>query len=257
MINNIKFGIKISTVNFDLLDHIYDNKDKISFIEIIINPALNLRDVEVIKAIRMPYVIHLPNSNQDIDFGDVNRNKQNLDFINKINQYEKELHELTPICYIVHPESGNISLSIDNIKKLKIQPLALENMPKNGIYGEKMLGYDKSSLKKYFDNIKNLKFCFDINHAIKAAISMKKEYLAFIKEFLEFKNPILFHISGGNLNINFDEHLSIDKSQYNLTEIKKILLNYNKNVMLTFETPRDSKNNINDDLRNMEIFLKS
>ena len=214
--NNIKFGIKISTNNLDLLDHIYDNKDTIDFIEIIISPSFNLEDIDAIKAIKMPYVIHLPNSNYEIDFGDEKRNKNNLDFINNIIQYEKELYYLNPICYIVHPESGDIRLSIENIKKLKIQPLALENMPKNGIHGEKMLGYDKSSLKKYFDNIKNLKFCFDINHAIKAAISMEKEYIAFIKEFLKFKKPILFHISGGNLNIYVDEHLPLDKGDYNI-----------------------------------------
>ena len=251
MIQNIKFGIKIATKNFDFLPEIYNNHELIDFVEIILLPDFTFGDIKVIKNLKLPYVIHIPNSNYGIDFGNINSNHENLEYINKINEYKDEL---TPICYIIHPESGDIELSIKNIKKLKIKPIALENMPVKGLYDEELLGYNINSIKQFFKEIQNLEFCFDINHAIKAAISMKRDYIMFIKEFLTFKKPILFHISGGNLNIEIDEHLALDKSQYNLFEIKKILLNYGNDVNLTFETPRNYENRIDDDLLNMKLF---
>lgn len=257
MIQNINVGIKISTKNFNLLPEIYLNDKIIDFIEIILDPEFTTKDIRIIKSLEMPYAIHFPNSNNGIDFGDLTKNKENIEFIDRINQYKNKLSDLKPICYIIHPESGDIELSIVNIQKFKIEPLALENMPILGIHGEKMLGYDANSLNLYFKCIEKLKFCFDINHAIKAAISMKRDYLLFIKEILEFKKPILFHISGGNLNIETDEHLALDEGKYNLSKIKKVLLKYKHNVNLTFETPRNYENKINDDLKNIEFFKKA
>ncbi|MHA1492356.1 MAG: hypothetical protein ACTSRI_22220 [Promethearchaeota archaeon] len=127
-------------------------------------------------------------------------------------------------------------------------------MPYLGIHGRTLLGYDPNSLKIFFEKIKNLEFCFDLNHAIKVAISLKLDYITVIKEFLQFKNPILFHISGGNLNIEIDEHLALDAGQYNLSKIKKILTNYEHHVKLTFETPRNYEKKIDDDLKNMKFF---
>ena len=45
--------------------------------------------------------------------------------------------------------------------------------------------------------------------------------------------------------------------QYNLTKIKKLLINYDFNINLTFETPRNYERKINDDLENMKIFQKT
>ncbi len=257
MIKNIKFGIKISTSNFDLLSDIYTNNDIIDFFEIIISPDFNLDDLIAIKNLKMPYAIHLPNSNNNIDFGNINRNNKNLQFINKINKNTKSFKELNPICYIVHPESENLNLSIHNITKLKIKPIALENMPVKGIHGEKLLGYNPKSIKYYFEKIKNLEFCLDISHAIKAAISLKINHLIFINKFLNFKKPKIFHLSGGNLNIEIDEHLPLFKGQYNIHEIKNLLINYSAPVNLTFENYRNYGNGIEDDLNNIKYFLES
>lgn len=254
MIKNIKLGIKITTKNFNFIPSIYANQDIIDFIEIILMPEFTSKDIDFIKDLEMPYAIHIPNSNYGIDFGDITKNVKNSYFIDKINQYKDEL---MPICYIIHPESGDINLSIKNIKKLKLKPIAIENMPLKSLIEGELLGYDPISLKDYFDQIKDLEFCFDINHAIKTAVSKKIEYITFIKEFLTFKNPIIFHISGGKLNIEFDEHLSLENGDYKIAEIKRILFNYRNIVNLTFETPRNYEKKIEDDLKNMDVFIKS
>lgn len=254
MIENIRLGTKISTRNFNFIPQIYANQDLIDYIEIIIMPEFTSADIDVISNLKIPYAIHVPNIFYGIDFGNINKNEKNIEYINKINKYKNQLR---PICCIVHPESGDLELSIENIKKVDIKPVALENMTLKSLLGGELIGYDPESLKEYFIKISDLEFCLDINHAIKAAISKKIDYLSFIKDFLSFKNPILYHISGGTMNVEVDEHLPLEKSQYNLSEIKKILLNHNSIVNLTLETPKDYEKGIEDDLQNIKFFLNT
>ena len=78
MLNNIKFGIKISINNFDMLPDIYNNRHLIDFIEILLNPDYKIEDIEIIKKLKIPYAIHFPNSNNGIDLGDIKKIKKIL-----------------------------------------------------------------------------------------------------------------------------------------------------------------------------------
>ncbi len=251
----INLGIKISIENFNLLSQIYDNLEIIDFIEVILIPEFNSNDLDIIKNLKIPYVIHLSNSNNGIDMGNVDYNESTLKYIEKINHFSEELKELCPICYIIHPESGDIDFSIKNIKKINLAPLALENMPLKSIYGKRCLGYNPETLNKYFTSIQDLLFCFDFNHAFKAAISLKIDYIDLIKNFIKYKKPTISHISGSTLNSEFDEHLPLNKSQYDIFEVKQILLNCDSKIYLTFETPRDYEKGILDDLDNINYFI--
>ena len=206
MINNIKLGVKISTKNFNFIPEIYANRKTIDFLEIILISDFTARDIEIIKNLDLPYCLHLPNAFHGIDFGDISKNTKNLDYIKKINNLSDNLN---PLCIIIHPETGDIDLSIENMKKIRLEPLALENMPYKSLLDNDLLGFDVESLKSYFNQIPNLEFCLDINHAIKAAVSKKKDYIEFLNEFLNFRRPIIFHIAGGNVSIEIDEHLPL------------------------------------------------
>jgi len=257
MHKNIKFGIKISTKDFHLLPVIYNHDNLIDFIEVIIFPDFIDADLDNLNLIELPYCIHLPNSNYGIDFGNIRKQQENKIFIQKINRFKKKFKELTPFCYIVHPESGDIDLSISNIKKLKVRPIAIENMPLKSLLGGELLGFNVKSLDEFFQKISNLEFCFDINHAIKASYSLQIDHISFIKEFLKYKQPLIFHIAGGDPKIGVDEHLNLSEGAYDLSEIKDILFNYGKEIFLTFETPRNNNDGIADDLKNFKIFLES
>jgi len=252
MHRNIKIGIKIANLNFNFIPDIYANQKFIDFIEILLMPEFTSNDIEIIQNLRMPYVIHLPASIYNLDFGDSRRQGNNFKFIKKINQYATKLK---PICFIIHPESGDIELSIANIKKLQCLPLALENMPRESHLGGELLGFDPQSLQEFFTRIPLLEFCFDIDHAIKASISQKVDFLEFIQNFLAFKQPLIFHISGGSLSTAIDEHLNLDEGDYAIPIIKKILLHLHYTINLTFETPKIPENTIKNDLRNIKFFL--
>ncbi len=108
MHKNIKFGIKISTKDFHLLPVIYNHYNLIDFIEVILYPDFIDGDLDNIHQLELPYCIHLPNSNYGIDFGNIRKQPENEVFIQKINELKKIINVLTPFCYIVHPESGDI-----------------------------------------------------------------------------------------------------------------------------------------------------
>jgi deoxyribonuclease-4 len=129
-------------------------------------------------------------------------------------------------------------------------------MPLRSITGGALLGYDPSSLTEFYRRIPVLEFCFDISHAIKAAISLRKDYLAFITEFLAFKKPFVVHLAGSTLDTEFDTHLHLEQGQYDIPAIKQILLHLQYTIHLTLETPKRYENKLEDDLRNIRFFLE-
>jgi len=252
MLQNIKIGIKIATRNFDLISEIYANRTLIDFIEVLLLPDFSEEDIKMIQSFQMPYAIHLPAGVYDLDFGDIRKQAKNLSYIKRINKYRKKFK---PFCYIVHPESRDIELALANFTRLQTFPLALENMPKESHLGGDLLGFDPPGLHEFFERIPSLEFCFDINHAIKTAISLKADPLTFINEFLAFKQPLIVHIAGGSLSTAIDEHLNLYEGQYALSEIKRVLLRQTYNVNLTFETPKAAEKTIKNDLKNITFFL--
>jgi len=111
-----------------------------------------------------------------------------------------------------------------------------------------MLGFTPEQIKELTGN--RFGFCLDLNHAIKAAVSLKKDYKKYIKEFLKLK-PAMFHISDGNLDQEKDEHLDIGKGEYDF----KFLINCvkeNESKYLTLETPKDNLNSCKQDLENLK-----
>ena len=252
MYKNIKIGIKIATRNFDFIPEIYSNQDLIDFIEILLLPEFTPNDVKIIRNLQMPYVIHIPAGVYDLDFGNKQKQVNNTKYIEKLNQYASKLK---PWCFIIHPESGDIELAVTNINRLRCSPLALENMPKESHLGGDLLGFDRTGVEEFFNRIPTLEFCFDINHAIKAAISQELDPLKLMQEFLAFKPPLIFHIAGGNLSTATDQHLNLNEGDYALPDIKQILLHLNYTVNLTFETPKIPENGIKNDLENIRYFL--
>ena len=254
MIRNINIGVKIATKDFKFIPEIYSNKKIIDFIEIILMSNFTSKDIEIIRNLDMPYALHIPNVFQGIDFGNILNNNKNLEYIKKLN---KNLKNLNPICLIVHPETGDLKLSIENIQKIKLKPVALENMPYKSLVETETLAFDIPGLKAYFSQISDLEFCLDIGHAIKTSISKKIDYETFLLDLINFKDPIIFHISGGTMDNELDEHLPLYENHFNLTKIKNLLFNIQKPVYLTFETPRDYEKGIKDDLININIFIES
>ncbi|MBN1802238.1 MAG: sugar phosphate isomerase/epimerase [Candidatus Lokiarchaeota archaeon] len=256
MIENIKLGIKLSLNRLDLLHEIYQNDGTIDFIEILLPPDFKAEDLSNFENLSLPYNFHLPHFTKRIDFGNEKQAKHNQEFIKRVDANLEVFNSLNPTSYIVYPESGDLQLSIFNLKKLNIQPLALENMPYKSLAGGTCLAHDPDSILSFFQYMPKLQFCLDLNHAVKTSVSFSQDYLELIRNFIKIRRPIHFHISDGNFTSELDEHLPLGKGEYDLRAIKNILFELGSDVSLTFETPRNNKHSIEEDLVNMKYFAK-
>jgi deoxyribonuclease-4 len=126
--------------------------------------------------------------------------------------------------------------------------ILIENMPKVGLNDERMIGYTAEQVKKLMGD--KFGFCLDLNHAIKAAVSLRRPYKEFIENFLK-SEPNMFHISDGKLDNEKDEHLHIGEGDYDF-EFLMSCVKKNEFKYVTLETPRTDLNSLDEDLKNLE-----
>ena len=99
-------------------------------------------------------------------------------------------------------------------------------------------------------------FCLDIGHAVCASKFYKQEYLAFLQRFLILK-PALFHLTDGDIDNVKDEHRHIGQGNY---DMQKIIQFIPGGAMITLETNKDSKENLDDfviDVEKLRIYDKN
>ncbi|MFC1630141.1 TIM barrel protein [Patescibacteria group bacterium] len=242
--NDIKFGLKLWSTNYHLLDEARRliNEDIFHYIELMVIPDT---EISPFQKIEVPYIIHIPHSSFGLNIADKEKEKFNLEIIN---QNIKWADELSAKYLILHPDFGEIKTAKNLLKKIEDKRILIENMPKVGINMEKMVGFAPEQIKELMGG--KFGFCLDLNHAIKAAISLKKDYKNHIKDFLKLQ-PKVFHISDGNLNKEKDEHLNIGEGEYDF----KFLLNCIKNndsKLVTLEIPRNNLNSFEENLENLK-----
>jgi len=89
----------------------------------------------------------------------------------------------------------------------------------------------------------------DLNHAAKAAVSLKIPYKEFIKQFLKLR-PEMFYISDGKQNTEKDEHLAVGEGDYDFEFFIKCIKE-NPSRFVTLETPRIDTNSLCEDIQNV------
>lgn len=237
----IKYGLKLWSTNTDLIEKAENLVDKNQFVYIEltfvpnteIKPFLN-RDVE--------YIIHLPTNRHGVNIGDVDKVKKNVKIIQEGLEWANKLDAKYAI---LHPGYGKIKEIKSFLERIGDRRIVIENMPFYGLDYEDMVGYSKNEIAELKDE--KFGFCFDLNHAIKAAISLNENYEEYIENLIELE-PQMFHVADGKLDFERDEHLHIGEGEYNWDFLMGIIKNsYCEYV--TLETPRDE---LEDDLKNLK-----
>lgn len=259
--NNIKFGLKLWSINYNLLDEARKliKEGIFHYIELMPVPDTKISPFQKIK---VPYIIHIASDKYGVNIADKKKQPFNLE---ALNQSIKWADILGAEYLILHPGFGSKKNALEFLERIDDKPrtfsdlervrgkrILIENVPKKGMNDEKLLGFSPEQIKGLRGN--RFGFCLDLNHAIKAAVSLKKDYKKYIKEFLKIK-PQMFHISDGNLDQEKDEHLSLGKGGYDLAWIKNMLIKIGqkRDIYLVFETPKN-KDNLKKDIENINYF---
>lgn len=241
---DIKFGLKLWSINYNLLNEARRliEEDIFFYIELMVVPNTKILYFEKVK---VPYIIHITSEEYGVNIADKKREKFNLKIIN---QNIKWADTLNAKYLILHPGFNSIDSTLGFLEKINDNRILIENMPKAGINNEKMVGFSPKQIKESMRN--KFGFCLDLNHAIKAAISLKRDYKKYVKDFLKL-NPKIFHISDGVLTNEEDEHLNIGEGKYDFNFLVNCIKNSNIKY-ITLETPRLNLYSLKEDLKNIE-----
>ena len=239
----ISFGLKLWSTNSSLLIEAKKLLEKDIFHYIELTPIPNTEITPFLEA-EAPYIIHITTERYGLNIADKEKKEFNLKTIDNCITWADKLDAKY---LILHPGFGLIDNAIKFLTNIDDRRILIENMPKIGLNNEKMIGYTPEQIKKLVNE--RFGFCLDLNHAIKAAVSLNKDYKRFITEFLEL-NPKMFHISDGSLNNEKDEHLPIGEGDYDF-EFLMNCIKKNESKYVTLETPRTALNSVNEDVKKL------
>ena len=240
----IKFGLKLWSTNSNLLKEAKELIENDNFQYIELTPVPNTEVTPFLET-EVPYVIHITTERHGLNIADKERKEFNL---KTINNCIKWADKLKAGYLILHPGFGLIDTTIEFLNRIDDKRILIENMPKVGLNDENMIGYTPVQIKKLIGE--RFGFCLDLNHAIKAAVSLSMQYKEFIEEFLKLK-PKMFHISDGKLDNEKDEHLHIGEGYYDFEFLMRCVEGA-KSKYVTLETPRIKSNSFEEDLRNLD-----
>lgn len=243
--------MKIGVKTFNSRDFLEPFRDKVDFFEIM---AIETVNYDFLKEFNLPIVIHSQHRNFGVNVADKTKLQKNL---NSINFAIKLADQTKAKKIIIHPgeldsKDSTREQAIKFIKNIKDKRIIIENIPIRDVY---RFGAKPEEIKEILKETKK-GFCFDINHAIFAALALKQDYLQFIKEFVKLK-PVHYHLGGQILkdfSLPFEkrEHLALAESDFDLKEVLKLIP---KDAEITLETTTDINKTL-DDVRIMKEIMK-
>lgn len=240
----IHYGLKLWSHNTNLIDDAtyLIRTDTFQFIELTIIPDT---DISPFLDREIPFMIHLTPDHYGVNIADCRIREFNHRIIHQCREWADQLNARY---IILHPGFGRLECAIHLLGEYNDPRIIIENMPKQDISGERLVGYSPDQMKDLCQG----KFgsCLDLNHAIKAAITLKKDFHEFIEEFLHLE-PAMFHISDGSFHHQVDEHLNFGEGDYPLPFLMSCLKGQ-KIRYVTLETPRHS-HSLHDDVKNLKV----
>jgi len=243
--SQLKAGIKMWSTNSPILNGAADLIDDKIFHYIELTPIPGT-SISTFASFDLPYVIHITTERHGMIISDPDKKEFNHRIISECIEWADILNAEY---LILHPGTDNMQNAIEFLRNIEDERILIENMPKMGIGGQLMNGY----LPEQIIEIQRGKFgfCLDLNHAIKAAISVGCDYKKLINDFLKL-NPSMFHISDGRMDYEMDEHMHLGDGEYDIGYLRQCILS-SRSRLVTLETPRDNNTFFEDDIRNLKI----
>jgi len=250
----LNIGLKIWSTNLYYIPIVKDlyARKIFEYIELFIVPGSSSH-LGYWSSLGIPYILHAPHSYAGLNMADKARREENHQLVSQVNIYFKDLN---PQWVIFHPGIlFDINEAISQINSFKkdfprlMAKSVIENKPAIGLNGENCVGSSAIEIKKVIAST-GLGFCFDIGHAICAAASEKRPWKEVLEEFF-LLDPDMYHLSDSHYGEK-DMHLHLGAGQFDLDYIIKRLP---ANATISLETPKDSKENLDDFKKDTE-FLK-
>jgi len=244
MEKNFKYGLKLWSVNIDLykteIERLY-KEGLYEFIELYAVPGTT-NTIKSWEKLDIPYIIHAPHYAHGMNLANPDKLDSNIKLYEETKLFADELKAE----YIVfHPGvGGEITETIRQFKLINDERILIENKPYKGLPQMEANFCTGSRIKeiKTFIEATGAGFCFDIGHAVAAAKTFNTDFMQLIRDFIELA-PVLYHLSDTDINAETDYHYNFGKGNL---DTKKILELLPDNAVITVETDKASKDNLND-----------
>jgi deoxyribonuclease IV len=215
-----------------------------NFIELFVVPNTYHNYVSLWKNLNIPYIIHAPHTHSGLNPAKKELFKNNIKLAQEAFYFADTLNAKF---IIFHPGiDGSIKETARQLKSMYDKRMLIENKPYiavSKINGKHPIcnGNNPKDIKYIMREV-NIGFCFDIGHAICSANSQNIKPYDYLLKFQEL-SPKMYHLSDGDINGIYDEHISLGKGSYNL---KKIIELFSKESIVTIETDKHFKNSLKD-----------
>lgn len=247
-----KKGLKLWSVNtgayYDEAARLY--RDGIyDYIELYVVPD-TLETLPKWKVLQIPFIIHNAHFAQGFNLAKADKKQRNLEIYRQTKQFADELAAK----YIIFHGGidGDIRETAAQLAAFNEPRALIENKPyvalPNKMGGNFCRGYNVGEIKRVMDEA-GCGFCLDFGHAICAANSQKLDVYAYCKDFLSLR-PAMYHLTDlDDITSPYDSHLHLGTGQLDFTQIIGLI---NDNTYVTFETDKNSKENLNDFVQDMK-----
>lgn len=247
-----KLGLKLWSIN---TDYYYDEAIRLhddgvfDYIELYVVPD-TLNTLYKWKKLNIPFVIHCPHFAHGFNLAKVEKKESNRKIFKDVQKFADELD--VPYIVIHGGIDGNIEETAKQLASFNEKRALIENKPfvalPNRMGGNYCRGFNIEEIKLVMDTSK-CGFCLDFGHAICAANSLCKDVYSYIEDFCEL-NPSMFHLTDvDDINSPYDSHLHLGTGQL---DIKKILKLISQESYVTFETNKNSNENLIDFAEDMK-----
>lgn len=202
----------------------------------------------------IPFIIHAPHFAHGFNLAKKEKKESNLAIYREVKQFADELNAQ----YIIFHGGidGDINETAHQLAGFNEPRALIENKPfvalPNKMGGEFCRGYNIDEIKLVKETAKS-GFCLDFGHAICAANSFGVNVYEYCKDFLQF-NPNMYHLTDLNdITLPYDSHLHLGMGELDFKQIFDMIPDKS---YITFETIKNSKENLDDFAEDME-WLKS
>jgi endonuclease IV len=239
----VRFGLKLWSTNYSLLDNanLLIENGIFHYVELMPIPHT---DITPFLEYDFCYIIHATTEHHGFNIADKEKKEINAEIIDNCIRWADKLNAHY---MIIHPGFGSLDTALSFLDCVHDKRILIENMPRVGLCDESMVGYTPEHINKLMGT--TFGFCLDFGHAIKAAVSLSKDYKGYIDRFLMLE-PKMFHISDGTYSNEKDEHLAVGEGDYDFAFLMNCVKK-SESAFVTLETPRHS-DTLDEDVKNVK-----
>lgn len=245
----LKYGLKLWSINKNYINDAVEfyRKGIYCYIELYIVPGSYEKYIDYWFDLKIPFVIHAPHWKDGMNLAKKKNRKKNILMLTEAQRYADKLKAIN---IIVHPGiGGDIQETAEQLKAVNDERLLIENKPYYSLYDRSLCNGSSPAEIKFVMIKANVGFCLDIGHAICAANSQRIAPFDFLHEFMLLK-PDMYHLADGDFKDVYDKHEHIENGNFNF---KEILASIPNNARITVETIKNSKKDLKDFNKDIEM----